>query len=365
MKKICFVKQDMQDASGGARVCANLANALADIYEVHVVSICSEKEDTFYKLNANVKYKVLIKGEGRIRELLLKGVPRLRKYLKQNQIDIAFSVGVSINPFVIPATKGIHCKAVSCEHMNCLNSFGNDRSQRFCRYLGAKFGNKIITLTKMDKESYIKKYHLKENKVEYIYNWMDESLFSDDVKYNIESKQIITVARLEKVKGIENVIKVSKRLKEKYNDWQWHIYGGGEQSYIDELEKQIKQNELQNFVMLKGKVNDIYDRYKDYSIFVLTSYSEGLPMVLLEAKSKKLPIISFDCLTGPRDIIRDGIDGYLIPVDDIEMLYQKLDLCMSSKEERIRLSEQSYGNISLFSKNIILKKWVNFINNCN
>ena len=77
---------------------------------------------------------------------------------------------------------------------------------------------------------------MKENKVEYIYNWMDESLFSDDVKYNIESKQIITVARVEKVKGIENIIKVSKRLKEKYNDWQWHIYGGGEQSYIDELE---------------------------------------------------------------------------------------------------------------------------------
>lgn len=365
MKKICFVKQDMQDASGGARVCANLANALADMYEVHVVSICSDKDDTFYKLNENVHYKVLIKGQGRIRDVLFKGVAQLRKYLKDNNIDIAFSIGVSINPFVVPATKGIKCKAVSCEHMNCLNDFGNDRNQRFCRYLGAKFANKVITLTKMDKEAYVKKYHLNNNKVEYIYNWMDESLFFDEIDYNVKSKKIITVARIEKVKGIENIIEVSKRLRDIHADWQWHIYGGGEQEYINKINEKIEQNKLQDFVILKGKTNDIYNIYKNYSMFVLTSYSEGLPMVLLEAKSKKLPIISFDCLTGPRDIITDGFDGYLVPVNDLEKLYEKLDLCMSSEDERIRLSENAYKNVYLFSKNEILNKWISFIDNFN
>ena len=363
MKKICLIKYDMQDASGGARVCANLANALQDIFEVHVVSICSEQDSTFYKLDTKVKYHVLIHGTGRIRQTLFSGVKLLRKYLKENNIDVAFSIGVGINPFLIPAALGIPCLTVSCEHLNCLNKYENDKTQQFCRYLGAKFANRTITLTKMDRDAYLKKYNLNKKRVEYIYNWMDESLFSTEVNYNSSSKKIISVSRIEPVKGIENIIEVSKELQKQHPDWQWHIYGGGEDAYVNELQAKINQYNLQDFIILKGKVTDIYERYANYSLFVLTSYLEGLPMVLLEAKSKKLPLLSFDCLTGPRDIIRDGVDGYLVPEGDLDKLTKKLDLCMSSEELRIRLSDEAHGNINLFEKKPIVDKWIRFISN--
>lgn len=363
MKKICLVKYDMQDASGGARVCANLANSLQNIFEVHVVSICSEQNTTFYHLDDNVKYHVLIHGTGRIRQTLFSGIKLLRKYLKENNIDVAFSIGVGINPFLVPAAFGLPCLTVSCEHLNCLNKYENDKTQNFCRYLGAKFADKTITLTKMDRDAYIKKYHLNNEKVEYIYNWMDESLFSTESNYDSSSKKIISVSRIEPVKGIENIIEVSKELQKKHTDWEWHIYGGGEEAYIKELQTKIDHYNLQDFVILKGKVTDIYERYSDYSLFVLTSYCEGLPMVLLEAKSKKLPLVSFDCLTGPRDIIRNGIDGYLVPEGDLDELKNKLDICMSSEEMRIKLSNESHGNINLFEKKQIVDKWIHFINN--
>lgn len=361
MKKICFVKMDMTDASGGARVAANVANALAEKYEVHVVSICSDKDTTFYKLNDNVKYKVLVKGAGRIREVLFKGVKELRRYLKKNNIDMVFSVGVSINPFVIPATIGIKCKAVSCEHLNCLNSYQNNLGQRFCRYIGAKLGSRVIVLTKQDRDAYRKKYHLKKNKVVYIHNWMDEGLFEGMTDYNSSAKKIITVARIEPVKGIENIIEVSKELSAEFPDWSWDIYGGGDESYVAGLAAKIKENNLDGFVNLKGKVGDIYDRYKNYGLFAQTSYCEGLPMVLLEAKAKRLPCISYDCLTGPREIIRDGVDGYLIPVDDIQCLKKRLSQCMRDEELRKNLSANSYGNMDLFRKETIIKRWIEFI----
>ena len=361
MKKICFVKFDMQDASGAARVCANLSNELKDIYEVHVVSICSEKDTTFYPLDANVKYHVLMKGSGRIRDTLVKGRRLLNKYLKENEIDMVFGVGVSINPFIVFSTHGTKCQAITCEHLNCLSDSDSDPVQRFCRYLGAKFADKLVVLTKMDRDAYIEKYNLTPDKVVYIYNWVDNKLLSDTSEYDPKSKQLLTVVRVVPVKGIENIIEVSKRLKDNFPDWQWHIYGGGAPEYVQQLQNKIDENGLGDFVVLKGKVNDMYERYKDYGLFVLTSYCEGLPMVLIESKAKRVPCISFDCLTGPRDIIRDGEDGYLVPVDDIDTLQDKLELCMSDESLRRQLSENAYGNIAKFSKEEIIKKWINLI----
>lgn len=363
MKKICFVKMDMMDASGGARVAANLANELAKKYEVHVVSICSDEDRTFYKLDDTVKYDVLIKGKERIRKVLFGGVQRLRRYLKENNIDIAFSVGVSINVFVIPATIGLKTQAVSCEHLNCLNEYENTKSQRFCRYIGAKFAKKVVVLTEQDKDAYIDKYHIKKNKVRYIHNWIDDSLLQEENDYNITSKKIISVVRIEPVKGIEAIIEASKELANKFPDWQWDIYGGGEQEYIDQLNNQIHENKLDGFVTLKGKVTNIYDLYKEYALFVLTSYCEGLPMVLLEAKSKKLPCICFDCKTGPREIVRDNVDGYLVEVDDTQSLVFRILECMKDNELRQKLSNETYGNISKFKKELIIQQWIEFIDN--
>ena len=361
MKKICFVKFDMQDASGGARVCANLANALKDKCEVHVVSICSEKESTFYPLDEGVKYRVLIHGSGRIRDMLFKGIKCLRDYIRENGIDMVFAVGVSINPFTVNAVKGTDCKAISCEHLNCLSDYENDAVQRFCRYLGAKKADKIVTITKTDRDAYIKKYNLNPDKVVNIYNWVDESLLTDVSSYNPKANRIITVVRLIPVKGVERIIEVSKRLKDKFPDWQWHVYGSGEEAYVRSLQDKIDENGLSDFVILKGRVSDIYERYKDYSLSVLTSYCEGFALVLAEAKAKRIPNVSFDCLMGPSDIIQNGIDGYLVALDDMEDLYAKLELCMSDESHRIELSENAYGNIEKFSKEEIVKQWINLI----
>lgn len=361
MKKVCFVKYDMRVTGGGERVCANLANALSDKYEVHVVSICSEKDESFYSLKERVIYSVLIRGNGRIRDTLPKGIRALHRYLIDNEIDVVLAVGVSVNPFVMLAAKGTECKTISCEHLNCISEYENDISQRFCRYLGAKNADRIVTLTEKDRDAYIEKYRLSPDNVDCIYNWVDECLLSDESEYNPKAQKILSVVRIIPIKGVENSIDVAKRIYNKYPDWQWHIYGAGEEEYVKKLQGMINEYGLADFLVLKGKVSNMYERYSDYGLFVLTSYCEGLPMVLIESKAKRIPCISFDCLTGPRDIIRDGDDGYLIPVDDLETLCDKLELCMANEDLRKRLSDNAYDNIELFSQKTIVDKWTKLI----
>ena len=364
MKKICFVKMDMQDSSGGARVCANLANSLQEMYEVHVVSICSKKDKPYYELHENVKYHVLMEGEGRIRTILFKAVKELRKYIKSNDIDVVLGVGVSHNPFIILATKGTKCKAITCEHQNSMNKMANDWSQNVCRYLGAKFSDYIITLTETDKEAQIKKYHLSDAKVWYIYNWIEEQLMERNPKYDESSKKIMSVLRVEPSKGSEFIIEIAKKIYKDHKDWQWHVFGDGEQEYFKDYSRRIKEAGLQDFLILKGRVSNVYDYYPNYAIFVLTSYSEGLSMVLLEAKANKIPLISFDSLTGPNEIIEDGVNGYLVAVGDVDGVVEKIEICISSSEHRKKLSEQSYSNIEKFRKKNVLEKWIKFLNSC-
>ena len=89
----------------------------------------------------------------------------------------------------------------------------------------------------------------------------------------------------------------------------------------------------------------------------MTSYYEGLPMVLLEAKANSLPIVSFDCYTGPSEIIRNDVDGYLIKNDDINEMIEKINLLIYDSEKRQKFSKNSRGNINKFKKEKIIKKW--------
>ena len=94
---------------------------------------------------------------------------------------------------------------------------------------------------------------------------------------------------------------------------------------------------------------------------VMTSRHEGLPMVLLEAKAKKLPLVSFDIETGPSEIIRDNVDGFLVSPFDINAMSEKICKLIENPELRQRFSDNAYGNIDKFKKETIVAKWINLI----
>ncbi|MDG2956251.1 glycosyltransferase family 4 protein [Bisgaard Taxon 10/6] len=350
MKKIVLLKWTFDNVDGGEKVAINLANELANYNDVYLVSLNSSKLP-FYPVSDKVHYVNLGSGRKRIRDGFLSNIMKLRKFIISNKIDIIFSIGVSTNLFMLLSSLFLGIKTVFCEHTN--TKFKQPGLiHLFQRYLGAKYSTKIITLTKEDRENYITEYGVPEDKIGFIYNWIDTSVVNEI--YDPSIKKILTVGRFTFQKGYDILAIVASKIYDKYPDWVWDIYGDGN------LEIKEKLQDIPN-ICLKGIVKGTENIFPGHSIYVMTSYFEGLPLVLLEAKQFKLPIVSFNCPTGPSDIIRNGVNGFIIDEFDVEKMVTKISQLIENKTLREEFSSKSNLDVEKFSKDMILDQWLNLI----
>lgn len=366
MKKIAFIREDFCITCGLERVCTNLANELSNTYDVFIINFYKNK--VAYKLNKMIKIVYLHKNRMRFRYSLFVDTFLLRKYLLENKINVIFIMGSTAAIQTNLALIGTNVKVVFCQHNAIESDLLNAKSLKGKIYracinkLLQYLTDKIVVLTEKDLYKYfLKKLKIKHKKLINIYNFVDDKLVNKTKKYNQYSQKIITVGRIDFAKGYEYLIVVAKLVFAKYPNWQWHIYGDSQTEYKDKIIDLIKQNNLQNHIILMGNHSDIYDLYQDYSFYVMTSRYEGLPMVLLEAKAKKLPIVSFDINSGPSDIIRDGIDGFLINPFDCQKMADKICELIENPELRQKFSDNAHGNIDKFSKEKIIKQWCDLI----
>ncbi len=361
MKNLCFIDFNISNVGGIERVLVSLCNELSEMYNVHIVSICGDVKDCHYNINSNIKcYSLGNPSESRIRGLIVKSSKKLIDYVRENDIDVVFMVGHFTPPIVLPIKPFVNSKFVFCDHGALMNQYDDKKAVIF-RKLASKLCDKTVVLTERTLNDYIDKFGVKKDKMVCIYNWLDGELMKYTSEYDSESKMMLSCGRLSSEKGYDMLLDIAKGVFSKYPDWQWHIYGDGEQR--PNLEKWIREENLERNVILKGSTDKMYEKYKHYGMYVMTSYREGLPLVLLEAKANHLPIISFDCLTGPSEIVRDGFDGYLIECYNKESMIKKICELIRNKEKRILFSQRSTGNLNLFDKTEILEKWISLINN--
>ena len=135
-----------------------------------------------------------------------------------------------------------------------------------------------------------------------------------------------------------------------------------EENLKSKIENDIKERGLENFVFLKGSASDLNKRYPKYSFFVQSSYYEGFSLTLLEARLSGLPTVSFDCPTGPKEIIDHNLNGVLVPSYDVEKLALSVCEMIENKEKRIEMAKHSKDGIDKFSKERIKEQWLQLIN---
>ena len=208
----------------------------------------------------------------------------------------------------------------------------------------------MVVLTEQDRKNYLTNIPSKVP-VYVIANPAEKHMFC----YNTESKIILSAGLLLPIKGYDKAIQAAAKVLPKYPDWKWIICGNGpERKHLEEL---IGQNELQEQVLLYGTIKNMDEQYQKAAMFVMTSEMEGLPMVLLEAKSWGLPLISFDIMTGPSDIIRSGVNGYLVRANDVNDLAEHIEKLIQSKEKRMKFSLDSQLDMERFDFDEIIEKW--------
>ena len=177
------------------------------------------------------------------------------------------------------------------------------------------------------------------------------------------SKRVLAVGRYDYQKGFDTLINIWHQINRTHqlpDGWHLDIVGDGPQR--QELQLQIERLGLEDSVHLVPPTSDIQSLYLRSSIFVLTSRYEGLPMVLLEAQTYGLPIVSFACPCGPRDVIEDGINGFLIEGEDETQFAERLTTLMNDPTLRQRMGQAALQASERFSEERIMSLWQEILN---
>ena len=165
----------------------------------------------------------------------------------------------------------------------------------------------------------------------------------------------IAVGRYTWQKGFDMLISAWKIVYMKHPDWFLDIYGAGEKlAYLEQVEREG----LSSAIICHGAETDIFSRYAESSIFVLSSRYEGLPLVLGEAMATGLPVVSFCCPCGPRDVITDGKDGILVENGNIEKLAESICYLIENEKVRKEMGREGVVSAKRFREDRIMQKWI-------
>lgn len=209
-----------------------------------------------------------------------------------------------------------------------------------------------IVLTKEDEEDRRKYLSIK---LKHIYNFMlnEKEITPFEKRKNI----ILGVGRMVEQKNLLDIVEAVNLIKSSLNNWKVKLYGEGEQYRI--ISERIAKYDLQNIILLEGYNYHMHEVYNESKLLVTPALWEGQPMNILEAFSYRIPVISYNCKCGPKEIIRDGVNGYLVDFD-IRDLASKI-LKLISDENLLRsFSDSTSLDIHKFAFDKVMNNWKSF-----
>lgn len=181
-----------------------------------------------------------------------------------------------------------------------------------------------------------------------------------DTVAELNTRKVVTTGRIVYQKNHASLLRAWQIVSHRHPDWKLVIYGTG--ALENELHRQIDEYGLAESVEAPGCISDVTARMAECSIFALTSRFEGFGLVITEAASVGLPVVSYACPCGPRDIISDGIDGFLVEPGDEKALAERICRLIEDDKLRKRMGKASLEMSARYSPEVIAAQWMNLFN---
>ena len=327
--------------------------------ELHLV-LYGMNRDIFYELPENIQvHKPAFRFNNRLRFIsTLRTLGFLRSRIRRTQPEAILSFGEVWNSFVLLALYGLSVPVYISDRCSPERTY-NSLHRVLRRWLYPR-ATGIIAQTGKAKEVYSKKFGHKS--IEIIGNPIREVEGAGEIqKENI----VLMVGRLIRTKHQDELIKLF--LKIPVPGWKLVLVGYDhlKQNNQERLQAIIKEKGAEGKVFLEGKQSSVDDYYRRGGVFAFTSSSEGFPNVIGEAMSAGLPVVAFDCVAGPSEMIQDKHSGFLVPLFDYVQFREKLSLLMTDAELRERFGKNAREDIQKFSISHIGEQFETFIMNRN
>lgn len=373
---IVYFIPSLTNAGGMERVLTQKVNYLAKSgkYNISVITTdMPDGEEPFFQLDKEVKvyrFKLFfndIYNDNFISKIIntYKKLTEYRKllelFLSKNKVDVLISMGGKELEFLYkvqhPAKK-IY-EAHFSNGIRTRNLLANKGNSFFWKYIAklrelqiikqTKKLDALVVLTEKSKDEWLK---TNEN-VLVIPNPSSIKTFPN--QYDVDSRRVISLGRLEYEKGFDLLIKAWSRVITLYPMWKLDIYGSG--SLVNSLKDLIQELNLTSSVQLCGVTQQVSSELLKSSFYVLPSRYEGLPLVMLECLACGLPMVAFDCETGPSDIIENNDCGLLVSNGDIEELSLKIIDMIKMAEKRLVLSKACTLKSEKYAVDNIMSRW--------
>jgi len=384
--KVRFLLGHAHGRGGAVRTTLNTANALAERgHDVEILSLLKGRPDPSYPIAESVRIRILTPSRQlfapgwtaprrflrRIARRLLERWPSrifppgdkwygrvsrftdvaLKRYLRRQRgcVLIGTNPGLNIALAQLAPPQAI---TIGQEHLHL-----SRRAASRHRLIRAHYPalDAVVTLTETDADAY--RALLPDTHIESIPNAVPHHTSQRHGPETERSQTAVAAGRLTPQKGFDQLISAWALVHQHHPDWRLDIYGSGPQQR--HLQSMIDAQGLNETISLAGHVDDLPEILRSAGLFVLSSRYEGFPMVLLEAMSCAVPVVAFDCPTGPSELIHDRVTGRLVSAGETDELAAAISSLIEQPSHRTRFGQAAASHAQTYDRDLIATRWEN------
>lgn len=355
--KICFIIPSLKNG-GAERVVVTLANGLPTDLNIHIITFYKEKKN--YNINKNIKlhhcYATSFISKNSISAISnnIKLLFRIYKIIKKENIKLIIGFTTTANILSVIIAKLLKLPVIISERANPY-IFKPNKLWAKLRDIFYPKCNVLVLQTKYSKSFYENK--IPPKKIAILPNPLSKPL--TDLKDSSVKKEniILNVGRLDKNKSQDLLIRAFSKIN--YTNWKLVLVGEGNKK--NEYQRLVTSLNLDDHVIFTGAIKNVHYYYNKAKIFAFTSQSEGFPNALTEALHFGLACVSTNCKSGPSELIKQNINGYLIPVNNEQQLIKKLNKLTENNEIIKKMGVNASISTNKYLQSNVIKMWYKVI----